>query len=329
MGYNNTLFNLLKNINFENKSIIELGSQDLFIPIEEVNEFIYYFKGIPKNLNKYLSNDYSRLSSEYFYKNIGIKDYTCIDLDGVHNSLKFDLNLDINKVYKFNNTYDIVTNIGTSEHIFNQKSCFENIHNLCNENGLMIHLLPTKGHENHCFFNYHSTLFEHLSEANNYEILYIDFQKTTYYESNDSEHILVVLKKKTSDLFRNPIQNKINQPKIKINNLNNIYIKRFNLLTGFDMNNINNIAIFGTKVAAEEAYFFSKKLDKNVVCFIDDFEKGFYKKTNIPIVNIDCFLKNYQNKVDLVFQGNKQKGNLSKRKVIDIPIFEISSLINY
>lgn len=327
MGYNKELFKVLKNITLKNKSIIELGSQDLLLPIDEINYLIHSWGGTPDNLNEYLCNNYSRLSSKYFYLNVGARDYKSIDIDGTYNSLIFDLNFNIKDKYNYNITHDIVTNIGTTEHVFDQKACFENIHDLCKTNGLMIHLLPISGHENHCFFNYHSTFFEHLAEVNNYEILYMDYYKTTYYAENDSEHIIVILKKNNSQKFNNLIQKSINQKRKIINKLNNLYEQRFKILTNLDFNTINNIAIFGTAKASEQAYTFALKTNKNIVCFIDDFKVGYYKNSNIPIVSFNEFIKKHQKEVDIIFQGNKQKGNLSLRKGLEIRIFELSNLI--
>ena len=73
--------------------------------------------------------------------------------------------------YKFIKVYDLVINNGTGEHIFDQYSLFKNIHNLCNLNGLMLHILPFIDWINHGFYNFHPIFFADLSAANDYEII--------------------------------------------------------------------------------------------------------------------------------------------------------------
>ena len=268
-----------------------------------------------------------RLSAKYFYDSIGIKKYKSIDIDGVYDSLKFDLNYILKEKYKYFEKFDIVTNLGTSEHVFNQKSCFENIHNLCGIDGLMIHLLPINGFENHCFFNYHFLFFKHLSEVNNYEILFVDYYSTTYYLENDSEYIIIILKKTNDLAFINPLQKSINDKRFKIDKFKiDCYAERFKKIMNLDFFSINNVAIFGTALAGAEAYSFLVKNEKNIICFIDDFNFGFYDNTNIPVISFNEFKENYEQKVDLIIQGNNQKGDISSRN-ISIPVLELSKLI--
>ncbi|WP_373036550.1 hypothetical protein [Sulfurimonas sp.] len=333
MGYTKDTLDtlrLLRDIDWEEKTIIEFGSQDIDTDIDSLHDFIRSFNKKPLDLKDYISENYSRLSTRYLYESICIKKYDCIDIDGTHNSLKFDLNYNLQDKYNFTKKYDIVTNFGTTEHIFNQYSCFENIHNLCNEEGLMIISLPIEGYSNHCFFNYHPTFFEHLANNNNYEILYMDYNITAYHKDNDSKNITVIFKKSNNENFIIPVQTEINKPVNSINKFNNEkLVKHFYALTDIDLNSINNLAIFGTAQAGEDAYLFSQKANKEVLCFIDDFKSGNYKDSSIPIVSYDEFIHSYQKKVDLIIQGNKQNGNLKNRTGLDVNLVELSSLINF
>jgi hypothetical protein len=72
-------------------------------------------------------------------------------------------------------TCDIVMNIGTTEHVFNQWNCFEYIHDATRVGGAMIHFLPMDGYMFHCLFKYDPKFFLLLAEANGYEPLYIGF----------------------------------------------------------------------------------------------------------------------------------------------------------
>ena len=104
-----------------------------------------------------------------YYRALGIE-YTSIDLNGLDGSLPLDLSEDIDLPKR-----DAVLNIGTSEHVLNQKSVFQNIHNLSKIK--MIHWVPlaTK-HPTHGYWGYSIEFFEKLAKINKYKIekLYIE-----------------------------------------------------------------------------------------------------------------------------------------------------------
>ena len=93
-------------------SVLELGSQDFAptLPIAQGaigDEFGYANPerfGTPADL----------------YKAMGSGRYECIDLDGKHGAHVFDLNHDLSEKYGFKTKFDLVTNHGTTEHLFNQ-----------------------------------------------------------------------------------------------------------------------------------------------------------------------------------------------------------------
>ncbi len=93
--------------------------------------------------------------------------YLAIDLHGTKDSIKYNLN----EEYKVDEQYDVVTNIGTTEHIFNQYSVFKSIHNLTKPDGLMFHQVPGQGYYDHGFYNYQPTFFFDLAAANDYSII--------------------------------------------------------------------------------------------------------------------------------------------------------------
>jgi hypothetical protein len=129
---------LLSNINLPKIRMIELGNQHF--------------------------ND-GRISKDY-YSGIGIE-HVSIDINGLDNSLKLDLNFDID-IPKA----DVVTNHGTTEHVSNQEAVFRNIHNLCKTNGYMIHQVPSVGTwPGHCDFYYTKEYFEDLAKKNNYIVI--------------------------------------------------------------------------------------------------------------------------------------------------------------
>jgi hypothetical protein len=108
-------------------------------------------------------------STKAFYENRGFK-YHAIDVNTERDSIIMDLNYDIEEKYGYKEQFDLVTNIGTTEHIFNQFTCFKNVHNLCKVGGVMYHQLPFTPWINHGFFNYNPIFFNALAYANGYEI---------------------------------------------------------------------------------------------------------------------------------------------------------------
>lgn len=104
-----------------------------------------------------------------FYEQEGIE-YTSIDLNGLDGALMLDLAKPIDLPSR-----DIVSNIGTSEHIMDQSSVFKNIHNLSHDR--MVHWVPlAEKHPSHGYWGYELEFFEQVSRINSYEIekLYIE-----------------------------------------------------------------------------------------------------------------------------------------------------------
>ncbi len=105
--------------------------------------------------------------AKLFYKVIlDYSKYSSIDLHGPDESKKFDLNQHLS----LNEQFDFVTNLGTSEHVFNQLMFFENMHNVTKPGGTMMHSLPNQGCYDHGFYNYHPTFIFDLALANQYTI---------------------------------------------------------------------------------------------------------------------------------------------------------------
>jgi SAM-dependent methyltransferase len=118
-----------------------------------------------------------RTGKEY-YVNRGVL-HTSVDLNGEDGSIKIDLSKPIeNKDWL--NSFDIITNSGTSEHVEPKKAqyvCFMNIHNCLKVGGIAVHIVPgideleKKGcWKKHCNNYYSYEFFEMLSRNNNYKL---------------------------------------------------------------------------------------------------------------------------------------------------------------
>ena len=67
-----------------------------------------------------------------------------IDINGQGESLPIDLSKPINWP-QYKGYFDIVTNFGTSEHVSDHMTCFENIYYFCKNGGIMYNLVPREG----------------------------------------------------------------------------------------------------------------------------------------------------------------------------------------
>lgn len=132
------------------------------------------FKSVYELGNKKTNN----IPYALYYRSKGIE-YTSIDLNGLDGAIPLDLSTSIQLPRR-----DAVLNIGTSEHVFDQKSVFRNIHNLSNSR--MIHWVPIEAkHEAHGYWGYSIEFFKRLSKLNNYKI------EKLYIESTFKDWVLV------------------------------------------------------------------------------------------------------------------------------------------
>jgi len=171
MGINAELVNMAASLRqagtLKGASVIELGAQDVCVIDDVIGRILSRF-ALPR-ATKPISG------ASDLYKLLGFSTYRAIDASGEQGSLLFDLNEDLQRRYNYSETFDLVTNLGTAEHCFDQRTVFSNIHNLCKVGGLMIHALPAQGNVNHAFYNYHPRFFADLATANGYEVIDLSF----------------------------------------------------------------------------------------------------------------------------------------------------------
>jgi hypothetical protein len=92
-----------------------------------------------------------------------------IDIHGRNGSHPLDLSKPIVDPF-WKSNFDIVTNFGTSEHVEDQGSCWDNIHGLGRPGSIYIHILPEFGKYplTHCKYFYDKEFFENLVKVNRY-----------------------------------------------------------------------------------------------------------------------------------------------------------------
>lgn len=74
-----------------------------------------------------------------YFESQGV-DHTSIDIQGGFGALPLDLTQPIDL-----KPFDMVTNIGTTEHVSSQEQCWRNIHNLTKVGGVIVSMTPLEG----------------------------------------------------------------------------------------------------------------------------------------------------------------------------------------
>lgn len=159
-------------------AFLDLGPQDLLIEAEPLRRLAARHLG-PEDSDRVIAAIFDgrfprRGSQRDFYSLFGAGSYHSIDRDDPRADFALDLNL---PVPEGTGTYDVVTNFGTTEHVFNIGQAFASIHNLLKIGGLQLHAVQSYGYIDHGFYNFHPCAFLDVARANAYEIvdlLYID-----------------------------------------------------------------------------------------------------------------------------------------------------------
>jgi SAM-dependent methyltransferase len=144
--------------------------------------------------------DGKRGDGEELYRSLGCSRYTNIDGNGdglIEADLNFPLEL------KWPGEFDLVTDFGTSEHVFDFAQCWRTIHSLCKPGGLIVFDKPYQRYKDHGFYNVHKTLIKDIARANRYEILRLI--KDT---SKDGERWIGVYRRTSEAPWQNPNQGK-------------------------------------------------------------------------------------------------------------------------
>lgn len=100
-------------------------------------------------------------SSPYGYRSVDLYPGDCI--------IQADLNTFV-VPDEHRGAYDLVANLGSTEHILDQVNVFRCIHDFAKVGALFWHHVPIAGCYNHGLFNYHPLFFVFLARANGYDI---------------------------------------------------------------------------------------------------------------------------------------------------------------
>jgi len=96
--------------------------------------------------------------------------YTALDIFPGHRTTLFDLNVH-EPGPALVEGFDLVLNLGTTEHVFNQLRAFQTLHSLQKIGAVCYHDLPLAGYPLHALYRYDPLFFEIVSEANKYDLV--------------------------------------------------------------------------------------------------------------------------------------------------------------
>ena len=204
------LYNLgyLKN----SKSIIEIGSQELHLKKEDLKQ-LFDNAGLKGDLVDEYPNiniwpERPRCSAKYFYESLGIKEYQSIDINADYGATVHDLNKPFEDKSKFNK-FDIVTDHGSCEHVFNIAECYRTMHNLAKPGGYII--IAQAVWKGNGYFKFDESFFEGIAAANNYKIIFNSYVFSNKDKTINGSHLQFHIPR--------------NQKLLKVLDLSNIYKK--------------------------------------------------------------------------------------------------------
>lgn len=178
--------------------------------LEEPARFIRNLK-LPKGFtvcelgDQKITHTTPHYDADLFYRDLGCARYESIDGNG-----RGTITHDLNKPLPFHSVaisghlargFDLVTDFGTGEHIFNQAQVWRTVHALVKPSGYIAFDRPVQGYEGHGFYNTHETLFRDIAIANAYEIVRLERGTTSR-----GELIRGVFRKGAERKFQTPQQ---------------------------------------------------------------------------------------------------------------------------
>lgn len=109
-----------------------------------------------------------------WYLEMGCGRYVSIDANG-RGTFRANLNNPIETELLWP-LFDLVTDFGTGEHIFDQAQVWRTMHSLTKPGGYIAFDRPAQGYQKHCFYLTNECLFRDIAEANGYVVLWLERQ---------------------------------------------------------------------------------------------------------------------------------------------------------
>jgi len=145
-----------------------------------------------------------------FYTSLGMT-YTSLDWNGEDGSVKRDLNK-IVEVESIDGPFDLVTNFGTTEHVSDQQTCWQNVHNFVKVGGKLACQTPIGPNwEQHGFWHPSLEWYQEFADLNGYTVERLE---TEQYGGRDFRKVTCARLRKTQNLsFAMPLTPIARSPK--------------------------------------------------------------------------------------------------------------------
>lgn len=177
-------------------SVIQIGRQDLFFGVSELEEILARTGNAPSGLALTLEREGNailkdrRITAEYYFAQLGFSRVDAVDLSDYEGA---NVILDLNGPPRPDlPQYDFVLDSGTIEHVFHIPNYFRNIHSLCKVGGHILHLTQASGWMGHGFYLICPTLFWEFYAANGYRIVRAEIWQIPTHPSLESRFLAVI-----------------------------------------------------------------------------------------------------------------------------------------
>jgi hypothetical protein len=143
------------------------------------------------------------------YKSLGCGRYVSVDGNG-RGTITFDLNRKAGELAALvkEPKFDLVTDIGTGEHIFDQAQFWRTLHTMTAVGGYILFDRPSQGYDGHCFWRTDYSTYFDIAEANGYRVIECERRRGRRNADGETYGELVsgVFRKLTGGKFKAPNQ---------------------------------------------------------------------------------------------------------------------------
>src|SRR3989338_675729 len=154
------------------QSVMDIGAQELHLKRQDFEDLLHCAKVTDEERNLFAGTRAWPASAEAFYKILGARDYSCIDLNGRYGAVVLDLNYPL-KDKALYHKYDLVADHGSCEHAFNVAEAYRSMHWMCKPQGVITIVQALWRGNGYYLFD--RPFFEGIAAANNYKTIFSSY----------------------------------------------------------------------------------------------------------------------------------------------------------
>lgn len=220
MGYTSELFEEIGKLHFPQKNILDVGAQDVRVSstqeVDQLNQFIKIHN--PDGALLKIKKFPHIMEAKEVYVKAGFS-YTSIDVDERPSTLRVDLAKF--QIPRPRGQFDLVVNVGTTEHLSSPIAAFALMHEMCCKGGTLFNDVPLFGFGNHGFVNltpkfWHALIWmnsygvqnvrvrkinESMYDRGNFFHTYLNYMEGLENVENNSCLLTAILKKQSDKIF--------------------------------------------------------------------------------------------------------------------------------